>query len=106
MISVKETLCGNRGEIQKLKKDECFTGLMDILQKKHRHDVATTTKKLHIEVDLAAIAMLDATSREKVIDLKLFLEEMRVMVADISLMDDATRAWFEKKKQAIMSKQD
>jgi hypothetical protein len=33
----------------------------------------------------------------------MFLEETRVMTDDLSLMDDATRAWIEEKKQAIMS---
>jgi hypothetical protein len=52
-------------------------------------------------VRLAAPAMLDATSKEKEVDLKLFLEEMHVMTADLSLMDDAKRAWFEATKKSF-----
>jgi hypothetical protein len=75
MISIKETSCGKRGEIRELKKDERFKGLMDVLQEKHSHDVATITEKLRIEVELAAATKLEATSRAKEVDLNLFLEE-------------------------------
>jgi hypothetical protein len=63
MIFTKDTSSRKRGEIRELKKDERFKGLMDVLQEKHRHDVAATTEKLHIEADLAAVAKLVTTSR-------------------------------------------
>jgi hypothetical protein len=53
----------------------------------------------------ANLNLMDAT-RAKEVYLNMFLEETRVMRANLSLMNHLARAWFEKKKQAILLKQD
>jgi hypothetical protein len=65
-----------------------------------------STEKICIEAELAASAKLDATSRKKEVGLNMIMEETRVMIADLSLMGDDTRAWFLKKRQTIINRQD
>jgi hypothetical protein len=43
--------------------------------------LSLTTRKLRIGVDLVAAAKLDATSREKNVDLKLFMEETPILAS-------------------------
>jgi hypothetical protein len=42
----------------------------------------------------AVAAKLDAASRAKEVDLKVLLEETRVMMANFIIVDEETRAWY------------
>ncbi|XP_014754006.1 uncharacterized protein LOC104583075 [Brachypodium distachyon] len=98
MISAKEASSGKRGEIRELKKDEHFKSFMDTIQEKYRGDAAVAT-------DLAATAKLDATSRAKEVELKMLMEENRIMSMDLSPLDDVARAWYIEKKKEIADRQ-
>ncbi|PNT65279.1 uncharacterized protein LOC104584747 [Brachypodium distachyon] len=106
MISVKEASSGKRGEIRELKKDDLLKSFMDTIQEKYRGDAAVAAEKLRIEADMAAAALLDATSRAKEVELKVLVEESRIMTMDLSTLDDVSRAWFIKKKKKIADRQD
>ncbi|PNT71057.1 hypothetical protein BRADI_2g22295v3 [Brachypodium distachyon] len=98
MVSVKEASSGKRGEIRELKKDERFKSFMDMIQEKYRGDATVAT-------DLAAAAKLDATPRAKEVELKMLMEENRIIRMDLSPLDDVARAWYIKKKKEIADQQ-
>jgi hypothetical protein len=54
-------------------------------------------------VKIVIVAKSDATSRAKEVDLNVFMEEARVMMTDLIVMEEIPRAWYEKKKQVIIN---
>jgi nucleoside phosphorylase len=50
-----------------------------------------------------AAAKIEATTKEKEVELKMFVEETRVMTQDLTILDSNTRAWYEKKQREIMA---
>jgi hypothetical protein len=100
LISDKESSSGKRGEIRELKKDERFKSFMDTLQEKYRADALANAERLCIEAEKAKI---EATAKAKEVELKMFMEETRVMTQDLTILDDNMRAWYEKKQREIMA---
>jgi hypothetical protein len=89
------------GKFRELKKDERLKGFMDTIQAKYCQHAATTAKELQTDVDLVAGTKLDATTMDREVDLKNFMEVTCVMTTDLSLMDDLTKAWYEKEQSTI-----
>ncbi|KAM0843408.1 hypothetical protein ACQ4PT_057721 [Festuca glaucescens] len=104
LMSDKESSSGKRGEIRELKKDERFKSFMDTLQEKYRADALANAERLRIEAEKAEGAKIEATTKAKEVELKMFVEETRVMTQDLTILDDNTRAWYEKKQREIMAR--
>jgi hypothetical protein len=73
---------------------------MDTLQEKYRADALANAERLCIEAEKAKI---EATAKAKEVELKMFMEETRVMTQDLTILDDNMRAWYEKKQREIMA---
>jgi nucleoside phosphorylase len=102
-MSDKESSSGKRGEIRELKKDERFKSFMDTLQEKYRADAMANAERLRIEAEKAEVAKIEATAKAKEVELKMFMEETRVMTQDLTILDANTRAWYEKRQRDIMA---
>jgi nucleoside phosphorylase len=102
-MSDKKSSSGKRGEIRELKKDERFKSFMDTLQEKYRADAMANAEKLRIEAEKAEVAKIEATTKAKEVELKMFVEETRVMTQDLTILDANTRAWYKKRQREIMA---
>jgi hypothetical protein len=85
-----------RGEIRELKKDERFKSFMDTLQEKYWAVAMANAERLRIEAEKAEAAKIEATAKAKEVELKMFMEETRVMTHDLTILDANMRAWYEK----------
>jgi hypothetical protein len=103
-MSDKKSSSGKRGEIRELKKDERFKSFMDTLQEKYRADAMANAERLRIEAEKAEAAKIEATVKAKEVELKMFVEETRVMTQDLTILDANTKAWYEKKQREIMAR--
>jgi nucleoside phosphorylase len=76
---------------------------MDTLQEKYRANALANAERLRIEAEKADAAKLEATAKAKEVELKMFMDQTRVMTQDLTILDDNTRAWYEKKQREIMA---
>jgi hypothetical protein len=104
VMSDKESSSGKRGDIRELKKDERFKSFMDTLQEKYRTDAMANAERLHTDAKKAEAAKIEATAKAKEVELKMFMEETRVMTQDLTILDANTRAWYEKRQREIMAR--
>jgi nucleoside phosphorylase len=77
---------------------------MDTLQEKYRANALANAERLRIEAEKADAAKLEATAKAKEVELKMFMDQTRVMTQDLAILDDNTRAWYEKKQREIMAR--
>jgi hypothetical protein len=77
---------------------------MDTLQEKYRADAMANAERLRIEAEKAEKAKIEATAKAKEVELKMFVEETRVMTQDLTILDANTRAWYEKRQREIMAR--
>jgi hypothetical protein len=77
---------------------------MDTLQEKYRANVLANGNRLRIKAEKAEAAKIEATAKAKEVELKMFIEETRVMTQDLTILDDNTRVWYEKKQREIMAR--
>jgi hypothetical protein len=75
---------------------------MDTLQERYQADAMENAKKLHIEAEKGEAAKIEATAKAKEVELKMFVEETRVMTQDLTILDANMSVWYEKKQREIM----
>ena len=99
LIAGKEESTAARYVEKRKDKEEAMARYVDMAKKKPEIE----QEKMQVEENRL---MLEAKAEENRVKLALLAEENRIMMADLTIMDPETRAWFLKKQKIIRDRGD
>jgi hypothetical protein len=111
MYVEKEVSTDKRDERRRWEKEEDMKNYFDVQKRKLEiEEVKAKTKAGKIklkekEIELIAMARAkEVELKEKEVELKRQAEDNMIMNADLTTMNEAKRAWFEKRKKKILER--